>query len=261
MIDIGQGYPIVFVPGIQGRWEWMTLAIREIAKRCRVLTFSYDRTPESRRRATPPTTLDSLVDQLREVMDTAGVHRAAICGVSFGGFVAARFAACHPDRVSALILVSSPTPRWRPDERLLRYMQRPLLSMPLVLPAWFLRMWPEIFAAQPTLAGRARFAARYLGRIISSPLSVTKMAGWAKLKMATDIEADCGRIAAPSLLVTGEPALDRVVDIQRSQDWLTLVPGMRHVTMERTGHIGLVTKPELFADIVCGFVEENTRAR
>lgn len=261
MIDVGHGYPIVFVPGIQGRWEWMTLAIREVAKRCRVLSFSYDRTPGSRRGSAAPSTLDGLVDQLREVMDAAAIERAAVCGVSFGGFIATRFAACHPDRVSALILVSSPTPRWRPNETLLRYMQRPLLSMPLVLPAWFLRMWPEIFAAKPTFSGRARFAARYFARIVRSPLSVTKMSAWAKLKLATDITADCARVTAPSLLITGEPELDRVVDLRQSKDWLTLVPGMRHVTIEGTGHIGLVTKPEQFADIVCGFVEESTRAR
>jgi len=259
MIDRGHGNPIVFIPGIQGRWEWMGPAIRELSKRCRVLTFSYDRTPGARSR--PDTgTLDGLVEQVREVMDAAGVERAAVCGVSFGGFVATRFAARFPDRVSALILVSSPTPRWKPNETLLRYMERPLLSMPLVLPAWFLRMWPEIFAAKPTIAGRARFAARYFGRIILSPLSVTNMSAWARLKLATDIEDDCARVKAPALLITGEPELDRVIDLRQSADWLELIPGTRHVTIPRTGHIGLVSKPEEFADIVCSFMEETTRA-
>ena len=48
MIDRGSGPPIVMIPGIQGRWEWMGPAIHEVAKRCRVLTFSYDRTPKAR---------------------------------------------------------------------------------------------------------------------------------------------------------------------------------------------------------------------
>lgn len=257
MIDLGHGAPIVLSPGIQGRWEWMGPAIRAVAKRCRVLSFSYDRTPGAER--SRATNLDGLVEQVREVMDTAGVERAVIGGVSFGGFIATRFAARYPERVRGLILVSSPTPRWTPNATLLRYMERPLLSMPLVLPAWFLRMWPEIFAARPSLASRARFAARYFGRMVLSPLSVTKMSAWAKLKLATDIVADCARVKAPSLLITGDPALDRVVDLRQARDWLELVPGMRHVTMERTGHIGLVTKPDQFADIVCGFVEETER--
>ena len=260
MIDRGHGNPIVLVPGIQGRWEWMGPAIRELAKRCRVLSFSYDRTPGASSRAATET-LDGLVEQVKEVMDAAGVERATLCGVSFGGFVATRFAARFPDRVSALILVSSPTPRWKPNAKLLRYMQRPLLSMPLVLPAWFLRMWPEIFAAKPTLAGRARFAARYFGRIVLSPLSVTKMSAWARLKLNTDIVEDCARVQAPALLITGEPGLDRVIDLRHADDWLELIPGTRHVTIPRTGHIGLVSKPGEFADIVCRFMKEAEESK
>lgn len=267
MVDIGAGSPIVLIPGIQGRWEWMGPAIAEVSKRCRVLTFSYDRTPGARfrndrngRNDRNDRNLDRLVDQVAEVMDAAGVDRAAVCGVSFGGFIATRFAARFPERVSALILVSSPTPRWAPNKTLLRYMQRPLVSMPLVLPAWFLRMWPEIFAAKPRLADRARFAARYFGRAIISPLSVTRMAEWAKLKMATDIVADCAHVQAPALLITGEPGLDRVIDLRQSAEWTTLIPGTRHVTMARTGHIGLVSKPVEFADLVCGFMKEQSRA-
>jgi 3-oxoadipate enol-lactonase/4-carboxymuconolactone decarboxylase len=237
-------------------------AIAEVSKRCRVLTFSYDRTPGSHRahQGSPsnPPNLDRLVDQVTEVMDAAGVDKATICGVSFGGFIATRFAARFPERTRALILVSSPTPRWAPNPTLLKYMERPLLSMPLVLPAWFLRMWPEIFAAQPSLAGRARFAVRYFTRALMSPLSVTKMSAWAKLKIATDIVADCAKVKAPALLITGEPGLDRVVDLRQSSDWTSLIPGTRHVTIERTGHIGLVSKPAAFAEIVCGFMKEQS---
>ncbi|MDQ3171706.1 MAG: alpha/beta hydrolase [Acidobacteriota bacterium] len=260
MRDVGAGPPIVLIPGIQGRWEWMGPAIGEVSKRCRVLTFSYDRTPGAQRRQNEGTerNLDRLVDQVVEVMDAAGVAQATICGVSFGGFIATRFAARFPERTRALILVSSPTPRWAPNVTLLKYMERPLLSMPLVLPAWFLRMWPEIFAAKPSLAARARFATRYFTRALISPLSVTKMSEWAKLKLATDIVADCAHVKAPALLITGEPGLDRVIDLRQSSDWTTLIPGIRHVTIERTGHIGLVSKPDLFADIVCGFMKEQS---
>jgi pimeloyl-ACP methyl ester carboxylesterase len=257
MIDTGSGSPIVLIPGIQGRWEWMGPAINEVSKRCRVLTFSYDRTPGARNRPNPGT-LDRLVDQVVEVMDAAGVEQATICGVSFGGFIATRFAARFPERTRALILVSSPTPRWAPNPTLLKYMERPLLSMPLVLPAWFMRMWPEIFAAKPSISARARFATRYFTRALISPLSVTKMSEWAKLKLATDIVADCAHVKAPALLITGEPGLDKVVDLRQSSDWMTLIPGTRHVTIERTGHIGLVSKPDVFAGIVCGFMKEQS---
>jgi len=258
MIDRGSGPVIVMIPGIQGRWEWMGPAIHAVAKRCRVLSFSYDRTPRARDEQQHGN-LDRLVEQVREVMDAAGVERAVVCGISFGGFIATRFAARYPDRTNGLILVSSPTPHWKPNETLLKYMERPLLSMPLVLPAWFLRMWPEIFAAKPTIAERVKFGARYFTRAVMSPLSVTRMSEWAKLKLATDTVADCAQVKAPALLITGEPRLDRVVDLRASMDYVTLINGLRHVTIERTGHIGLVTKPVEFANLLCGFVQEHSR--
>jgi pimeloyl-ACP methyl ester carboxylesterase len=257
LIDVGTGSPIVMIPGIQGRWEWMTPAIVEVSKRCRVLSFSYDRTPNAKSR-TGSDNLDRLVEQVVEVMDNAEVERAVICGISFGGFIATRFAARFPERTNGLVLVSSPTPHWQPNPTLLKYMDRPLLSMPFVLPAWFTRMWPEIFAAKPTIRGRVTFGWTYFTRMLRAPLSVTRMSGWAKLKLATDIVADCASVTAPALLITGEPGLDRVIDLHKSRDYLTLIKGARHVTLDRTGHIGLVTKPEEFADIICAFVKETS---
>ena len=40
MIDIGTGPPLVLIPGLQGRWEWMRPAVDALARRFRVLTFS-----------------------------------------------------------------------------------------------------------------------------------------------------------------------------------------------------------------------------
>jgi pimeloyl-ACP methyl ester carboxylesterase len=72
--------------------------------------------------------------------------------------------------------------------------------------------------------------------------------------MSRDLVADCRRIAAPTLLITGEPALDRVVPVSSSVEYLDLIPGTRHVVLRRTGHIGLVSKPKEFADAVAAFL-------
>ena len=40
LIDVGSGPPLVMIPGIQGRWEWMKPAVDALARRCRVITFS-----------------------------------------------------------------------------------------------------------------------------------------------------------------------------------------------------------------------------
>jgi pimeloyl-ACP methyl ester carboxylesterase len=57
--------------------------------------------------------LDDGVAQVRQALDERRVDRAVICGVSFGGVVARRFAALHPERTQALVLASTPGPRRR----------------------------------------------------------------------------------------------------------------------------------------------------
>jgi pimeloyl-ACP methyl ester carboxylesterase len=63
-----------------------------------------------------PSTLEERVDDIRAVMDAAGSERAALLGVSEGGYMAVMFAATHPERTAALILCGSYARQsWAPD--------------------------------------------------------------------------------------------------------------------------------------------------
>ena len=74
------------------------------------------------------------------------------------------------------------------------------------------------------------------------------MAAYARAWSATDLRVDCRHITAPTLVVTGEPALDRVVPVAGTLEYLQLIPGARHVTLERTGHLGVVSRPRALSD-------------
>ena len=86
IVDRGGGTPVVVIPGAQGRWEWMKPAIDALAQRCRVITFSLADEPSAAAPFDPQRGFWCYVDQVRDALDAAGVDRAAICGVSYGGF-------------------------------------------------------------------------------------------------------------------------------------------------------------------------------
>ena len=117
IVDRGGGTPVVVIPGIQGRWEWMRPAIDALAQRARVITFSLADEPSSGGRFDDTGGFWCYVEQVREALDAAGVARAAVCGVSYGGLIAAAFASRYPERAASLILVSALPPSWRPDNR------------------------------------------------------------------------------------------------------------------------------------------------
>ncbi|MDB5095484.1 MAG: carboxymuconolactone decarboxylase [Candidatus Eremiobacteraeota bacterium] len=56
---------------------------------------------------TPPTTLDRHADDVRDLLDTLGLPRADVVGLSYGGAVAEHVALRHPERVASLGLVAT----------------------------------------------------------------------------------------------------------------------------------------------------------
>jgi pimeloyl-ACP methyl ester carboxylesterase len=250
MIDIGSGPPVVLIPGVQGRWEWMRPAVAALARRCRVLTFSLCGEPHSGFRLDPTLGFDSYVLQVDAALEEAAVSGALVCGVSYGGLIAVRYAALRPDRVRALAIVSSPPPSWRPDDRVRRYLRSPMLTSPLFVARSPGRLLPEISSAFGDTARRVRFTARHLGRVIASPMSPRRMAERIHLLQNVDFRRDCARVQAPTLVVTGEPGLDRVVPVEATREYLDLIPGAHAATIERTGHIGLVTRPDRFSQLI-----------
>jgi 3-oxoadipate enol-lactonase len=244
MFDEGSGAALVVIPGVQGRWEWMRPALKSLARRCRTISYTLS----------PVTHLDALVDQLDGVLDRCGVPAAAVCGVSFGGIVALRYAAARPGRTAALLLVSAPSPSWQPSARQKQYLASPWLSTPAFVASSPLRLWPEIRAAIASPLERARFAAVHAGRIAAHPVVPASMASRVALMAGHDLRADCARVRAPTLVVTGDDDLDRVVPAEATREYVNLIPGARYAMMKGTGHIGLVTQPERFAALVADFL-------
>ncbi len=246
MKEFGTGPPIVLIPGIQGRWEWMWPAVHALAARHRVYTFSLGD-------VRGPGLFDQWADRIDRVAATSG--RLAVVGVSFGGLVAAYYAGLRPERVSRLLLASAPSPRWRLDRRSEAYVRRPRLAMPLFALRGAGRLHHELKTALPSLGQRSRFAAEHLTRVVRYPASPAHMAQCVREWTTTDLVSICRQIEAPTLIITGEASLDRVVPVESSLEYLELVRNASHVTLERTGHLGLVLRPHEFSALVTDFVD------
>jgi pimeloyl-ACP methyl ester carboxylesterase len=256
IFDQGSGPPIVVVPGVQGRWEWMEPGLEALAAFGRVVSVSLCGEPGSGCTLPAGSTFDVHVAQLDDLLDRRGIDAAAVCGVSFGGWVALRYAARRPERVTALVLVSAPGPRFRPDRGRAWYVRAPWLALPLFVAGSGRRLAPEIRAALPDRRERWRFVRAQLARIARAPMAPALMARRVRLALGEDFLADCARVTVPTLVVTGEPALDRVIPAASTREYAGAVPGARAAVVPRTGHIGIVTRPAAWASVVGGFVRK-----
>jgi len=197
-----------------------------------------------------PGDFDDYLGQVDAAVEFSGRARATVCGVSYGGLVALRYAAVRGDRASRLVLVSTPSPRWEPDARVRRYADAPRSSAFAFVAGAPRRLLREIAAAIPGRGRRLAAAGRYLGSIVRNPASPRRMAARVKRIAGRDFAADARIVRAPTLVVTGEPGLDRVVPVAGTLEYLQLIPGSIGVTLERTGHIGLITRPDAFAEAI-----------
>jgi pimeloyl-ACP methyl ester carboxylesterase len=255
LCDRGQGDPLVLVPGIQGRWEYMRPTVDALATSFRVLTFSLCGEPGSSHHLDPAAGLNNDAAQVLGVLDQHNIERATICGVSFGGLVALRFAARFPDRVSTLVLASTPAPVWRLRRRHQVYSRLPWIFGPLFLAETPWRLRAEITAAMPDRRMRWRLRRHALRTFAAAPLSPGRMAARARLIDGIDMREECAAITAPTLVITGESPLDHVVPADGSSAYVRLIPNSRLVVLERSGHIGSITRPHAFAALVRDFID------
>jgi pimeloyl-ACP methyl ester carboxylesterase len=258
IIDVGSGSPVVLIPGVQGRWEWMRQGVEALSKHCRVITFSLADEPTCGAGFDEAAGFWCYVQQVAAAMDAAGVEKATICAVSYGGLIGAAFAARHPERVSALILVSAIPPSWTPDAKLRFLMKAPRLLLPLFC-IGSLRLLPEIIAAKGFFRG-IPFAIGHVLTVVTNPFSPRLMARRGRLITGLDIEDDVRRVACPTLLITGDGNLDRVVPTGLTRQYLRIWPHAIDVVLKRTGHLGLITAADDFASLVSGFADRPTSA-
>ena len=106
---VGNGYPVLVVHGAIGGFDQGLFLAHNIDltsyQAISISRFGYLRTP------TPAgATLDSQADAFASLLDALGIQQAAVFAVSAGSTSALRFAARHPQRVSALILLSPDAP-------------------------------------------------------------------------------------------------------------------------------------------------------
>jgi pimeloyl-ACP methyl ester carboxylesterase len=86
-------------------------------------------------------------------------------------------------------------------------------------------------------------------------MSPRRMARRVRLLAGLSLERELGPLNVRTLIVTGEPDLDRVVPVRLTCDYLRLWPHAAVATLPRTGHIGCVTRADEFARVVTSFVQ------
>lgn len=103
VLEAGGGPPLVLMHGTGGHLEAFTRNVAALSAHFHVIAYDYPGHGWSAL-ATADIEIDTYVSHLKSLLHALGVDRAHLSGESLGGWVAARFAAEHPEMVDRLIL-------------------------------------------------------------------------------------------------------------------------------------------------------------
>ena len=183
-------------------------------------------------RTVPVPSLDTHVDDLRAVMDAAGVERAFIQGVSEGGPMAMLFAVTYPDRVAGLILDSTAAtifPRFESAEARAERIE----LRELWLDRWGTDGSLTLAAMAPSVAADPWYRAwqpRY-ERQSASPGALREVVAMAE---DIDVSAVLSSIDVPTL--ARHRVDDAIVSIDMARETIAAIAGARLVEFEGSDH-------------------------
>jgi class 3 adenylate cyclase len=218
-----------FVSNIENYWDEPDLArfLRRLGSYARVVTFDKRGTGMSDRVAELPG-LEQRMDDLRAVMDAAGMEQAAVLGISEGAPLSILFAATYPDRCRALVLYGSFSrfSHWFPNEEALA------AFFGYVEQAWGSGGSVQRFA--PSRANDAAFQ-HWWGRnerLGASPAAVTALM---RMNSQIDISGILPAVRVPTLVIhrTG----DKTVNVEGGRDVAAHIPGARLVEFPGDDHL------------------------
>lgn len=183
-----------------------------------------------------PYELADLADDVLELMDSLGIARASLCGLSLGGMVGMWLGAHAPERIERLVLLCTaahmpPASAWRERAAAVRAAGSTEPVADAVVAGW---LTPAFAAAQPQVRAELR------AMLTASPADGYAWCCGAIERM--DLRDDLKRITAPTLVISG--ADDPATPVQRQAMIAAVVPQTRHEVVGPAAHLAAVERPE-----------------
>lgn len=224
----GAGEPLILIPGFaSGAWTWFR-QIESLAKDFRVITFDPRGIGSSKAAGNDlrELSMQTFVEDVKEIIDELKIERAHVLGASFGGFVAQEFALVFPERIDKLILACTTfggVNHVKPDIEILRSFA-PDPTLPLgekirrfIRPA-FTDEFNRRHAAEVEKVCRLREQNEVADAIYPAQLQTA---------LTLDTEAKLSVIENETLVITGDQ--DSVVPMENS---VNLAKKIRHAKLE-----------------------------
>src|SRR5215510_7621520 len=249
--DTGIGPPILLVHGYPFNRSLWDEQVDALSSRHRVIAPDLRGFGESD--AEPGTaTMNLMARDLALLLNHLGIVRAAVCGLSMGGYVALAFYKQLPSRVRALVLADTRAQADTEEAKQIRAQQAEKAlneGMAGIADAMLPKLLtPETVRKRPEVVKRVRDM-----MLKTKPEgAAAALRGMAERDDQTDLLA---KITAPTLILVG--AEDAITPVADSEKMHRAIAGSRLVIIENAGHVSNLERTEQFNDALLEFLNES----
>jgi len=261
----GSGFPLVLIhawPTDHAIWQ---LQVPVFSREYQTIAVDLRGLGQSDK-PTTPNGAETMSNDVVGLLDELGIERAAVCGISLGGIVAAQMTLDHPGRVASAVWVGAPS-----------YVDKFMISVgdeTITLTEAYLRVlepegyrgfWQKVWKANIGLLFNAEFVQSRLGAYLIESLFEDRYARWnADARPIIDILHGLGTwtivdrlssVERPVQVVVGDH--DPTYEYCKEQGQQTA--GAEYLEIEDSGHFCNLDNAAHFNAGVLDFLRRNTR--
>ena len=221
----GAGRPLALIGGfalLHNQFDFCREQL--VSAGLKVIDWNYRGSGNSSRSMTEPLSVERWVDDLKLVLDDAGIEKTSIWATSTSSPIGIRFATKYPERISALITY----PWFRADE----YWRNVFSAAYTVAKVFGLKQLSRVFAGvvltPETLYGEEHFIyERWAGPVYEANVNLTTMHYLMDALSMVDLSSDVPQIRCPTLLLMGRDSALNEKEGMESASFARLVKAFR----------------------------------
>ncbi len=238
----GQGYPVVFLHGFAGTVNMWQPQVPALSRDYRFITYDARGHGQSESPPSPDQySADIVVEDLFQLLETLGIEKAVVGGLSMGGYKSLRFYLHHPQKVTALILMDTGPGYRNPARREEWNQQEEQLAKRLETEG---------------IESFARSAPTYTPRELmlkQNPIGLANMARKVAAQYDSWVIDNLTEIKVPTLVLVGEK--DRAF-LQAGDYMSKVIPGAQYTVIPEAGHAANQDNAEAVNQAVLDFLSK-----
>jgi len=248
--SVGTGTPIVFIHGFPHNRTLWAPQLAALGRQFHCIAPDLRGFGESEARG--PYSMDQYADDVAHLLDTLGIERAVVGGLSMGGYIAFAFWRRHRDRLRALILADT---RSGADSDEGRQKRRDMITLARTRGAGAVAdAMIEGMVGKSTRRERPELVRSVHAMLASAP--VEGVVGALEAMMTrSDSTPTLATIDVPTLIVVGDE--DVLTPPAEARAMHSAIPGSQLAVIPAAGHVSNLERPEEFNRAVGEFMAQN----